>query len=490
MATIERASQLTVEVASSGSGTQRISQLTVEVASPTLSAHRISQLVVEVATFYRDPGIYLYINGVRYNYRLGTLRIQQTVNGSGTLSFEIDSLDGSFRVAIDSIVQVDEVTATDAYRLFGGKTIANPQGGIDGEYHNPTLANRVSAVSFNQLAQRRTITVTIPAGSTVYDALLLLMPYVTAYGTTLSVLQAIGPVICTEDLAFIDQRLDTILDDISLRSEYIWEFDPYNVFRMFAPTSRTAIWDVGDNSVDLIGDITAEPTRKNYANRVILTVPAYTDPAHTDIFNGDGVTNLFTLPFTTSIARMRGYVDYDNGGGVVSETLGLTTDSPLASWSFDAVANTITRSDGVPVTGVGNIVVTYDGTYSGRFVGNNTPAQTILTTGDNLWEVKIQPRSPTEIPVGSEQAWVDAKVAELSATRNVVAYQTYKRGLNAGEVQGITNTKRALTGSHLITDILITEQGLKDKALLKQVKLLGGAIYPGGRRTWYSLIRG
>lgn len=230
------------------------------------------------------------INGVEREVREWSWRIRKTANGRGTFQCEILSevetmtvggggggfllLLGSghgeetittapYRPALD-----EEVIVYDEYGdvIFGGLITSVRESGPDG-LPVEDIVSSITATDYNVLAERRYVNDTIPAGSTLKDALTLLVPYLE--DVTLDPTQVDGPTM--EELVYEDVLTKDVLDDLSVASSgYIWEIDENRMLRMYEPGSLTAPFDITEAAQVVIGDVVVEPTRDNYANRVIV----------------------------------------------------------------------------------------------------------------------------------------------------------------------------------------------------------------------------
>ncbi|HUU98340.1 MAG TPA: hypothetical protein VM487_21620, partial [Phycisphaerae bacterium] len=170
------------------------------------------------------------------------------------------------------VVDVDETngsgTATDwiiARRIFGGTITKPAESGFHGAPLVP-ITTRVEATDFNALADRRTYRGTIPAGN-LKAALEVLVAFLD--DVVLDPNQVMGPSL--PELSFDDEFLVSIFDMLTtLTGGYPWEIDYWRRLRMFDPTTTPAPFDIAAGDDQVCGDVTVEPNRENYANRIIL----------------------------------------------------------------------------------------------------------------------------------------------------------------------------------------------------------------------------
>jgi hypothetical protein len=89
----------------------------------------------------------LTIAGATKTLKAGTLRISETLNGFGTMSFDTLSVDGSYRPAMNAEVLLTE----NGTRIFGGTVDVPSERGIRPHGGTP-LSNTVSVTDFNGYA--------------------------------------------------------------------------------------------------------------------------------------------------------------------------------------------------------------------------------------------------------------------------------------------------------------------------------------------------
>ena len=189
-----------------------------------------------------------------------------TANGRALFRFKVKSLDGTYRPALDEEVTFSE----DGTPIFGGFIVAPSEAGI-GDIGWTKIVTTVQAQDYNVLPSRRVVNETIPAG-TLKDALIVLVTYLT--GVTLDPAQIDGPSL--GELIWADVNLEDVLNQLStLTGGYIWEITPAKELRMFPPGTVTAPFDITSANRYALGDVTVEPQRKQYANRVIVRTASF-----------------------------------------------------------------------------------------------------------------------------------------------------------------------------------------------------------------------
>lgn len=385
--------------------------------------------------------------------------ISETANGRGRLVCKVASPTGAYRPAIDDDVIITE----DGIRIFGGLIDKPTEEGRGGEGLTP-IVTTISAVDYNVYADRVFVTEEIPAG-TLKAALLILEPYLTDFGVSLDAGQVNGPALPA--LSYESRKMRDVLDELSaLSAGYIWDIDYNKSLEMTAPTAVAAPFNIAAHDGLVMGDITAEPSRTDYANYIILYAGTGQREV-TDDFVGDAVTTTFALNYT--LFSNRGYVT--NGG--VNEPIGVTTPP---YWTYDAVTNSITRSS-APAN-LSAISITYTAQFPLRVIANGGAALA------NRVQKVIAAETVFDLTVA--QALADSYLDRDSATPKTVRYTTAPNvsGIHPGQTQTITVPTRNLSGSFLITDVQIVNVG--GVKVHRIVTAVGNDRIPA---TWRDTVR-
>lgn len=220
--------------------------------------------------------------------------IAAPANGPGTMNFEVLSLDASYVPDLS-----DEVILTeDGTRIFGGVIKSTFVKGAGGKVVRP-IVTEVTATDFNILATRRYFSGTLTG--TLEDFLTVLVNYID--GATLSPSQVTGPTL--ESVTYAAWKVSDVLDQISQLTGYVWEVNYEKVLSMYLPGTRNAPFVVTATNGYAEGDLTAEDTNEQYANRVYVY--------------GTGVTAI--AEDTTEVANNGAY-EY------VVQSLDITTQAP------------------------------------------------------------------------------------------------------------------------------------------------------------------
>jgi len=397
------------------------------------------------------------VNGVTKTLQPGW-SIRESPNGRNLFDGRMLSLDGTFRLVVGDEISLTEDPGSGAVTIFGGTIDQPAEAGFGGASSTAAITLRVSAVDFNEIADRREVVIDIAAGNTK-AALTALAPFYTPFGVTLDATQANGPSLPA--LSYHGERLREVLDQISALTSHAWswQINYTKVLSATAIASTAAPFNLTDGNVasHVEGDITVEqPTAANYAN--YITVLAGTGQQEvTDAFTGNGVTTTFALTYT--LAANRGYVT--NGG--VNEPIGVTTPP---YWTYDPVTNSITRSSAPANLSAISII------YTGQF-----PYTAIADGGAS----SANRRDRTYTAEGVFNAVVAEALADAYLVRDMrrprtVRYVSPDVGLHPGQAQAITNTKRSLTGDWVLTEVEI--RNTSGNVAKRFVTVVEGSVLP------------
>lgn len=201
------------------------------------------------------------IGGVEKQLQPGW-RLAMTINGRSTFNGRLPSVSGTDRPALDA----DFLMTDGGTPVFGGPITRAGEKGLVGGL--APIVTDFTASDNCLLAERRYVTVDIPAGATLKAALELVVPFLP--GATLDAAQVVGPTLPAKSYA--DVRTDAVLNDFSVLSGgYLWAITSSKVLRMFQPGTLAAPFNIIQGAVCLAeGDIEVEPQRLGYANRVIV----------------------------------------------------------------------------------------------------------------------------------------------------------------------------------------------------------------------------
>lgn len=422
----------------------------------------------------------LTVNSIERPLRLGSLSFQGVVNGRDVMSCSILSEEGAYRPTLAHEVVLTE----DGTPIFGGVIRMTEEEGAD-QQPIDTIATRITCDSFNVFAERRFVTETIPAGSTLKQALQILDDYLTDYGVTLDAGQVDGP---TLDAAWeiYGTPLNTVLDTLSDRTDgtFVWEIDPSKTFRMFEVGTEASPFDIIDTDLPAkyVGDIMVSRSREKYVNRVIVKGGTNIQVDKTDAFTGDGSEDTFELTYPLVYTPQVGYGYVTNGddpahpGEPNNETLDLAGNG--ATWTYDPATNTIIRAAGAPAN-LNAISITY-------------PAQfPIFVTVEDAGEIAANGlyEAAFEYQDVFDKAVLDELAASLLSRgleiKTEVTLSTREPGIMPGMTLTLTASDRGVTGDFYVNEISARTEASTDH-IIRTLKLIEGSQLRG---TFRGLIK-
>ena len=387
-----------------------------------------------------------------------SLSIEGSINARQTLSAVVRSMDGSYRPSIG-----DEIVVTqDGTDIFGGTIEHVSERAVEDNVSIDAIDTSISAIDFRGKADRRVLLLSRPS-----ETLKVRITYLATLldSVTVHASQVTGPTL--EAVSYDGQTVAEALTEMGRQAGgYGWDIDASSVLRMQLPSANTAPFNLTVASGIALGDIEVEPSREDYANRVLVRAGGTRVVSKTDVFTGDGVEDTWTLTYTP--VTFRGLVTV-NGG---EETLGAG-----ATWEYDAGTNTITRTAGA-VTNTHSISIVYGAQFPIYVEAND--AGEISSYG--IWDVLVE--QPTIFDKDEAQAFADAELATRLAGTTTVRYSTYSAGLKPGQQQTVTVAARDLSSvSGVVTDVVTTNDAGINR-LRHAVTVQTGAAWTTWLRTY------
>jgi hypothetical protein len=398
----------------------------------------------------------LTIAGVAKDFQPSNFSISRSQNAIGTFTFDILSLDGTYRPALRDKVIYKE----DGVRKFTGYIDTPGEAGLGGKGVTPIITT-CTAVDLNVLIDRRAINLDIPAG-TLKSVLLVLAPYLSIYGLSLDPAQVDGPLLERQHYYFT--TLKRAFELLYEQTDYVVEIDDDEVWRMKLPVGTPAPISITEANGKAEGDIEVEDTDDDYANRILILGGAGLLGV-TEDFVADGSTDTITLNYTLAISA--GYVSY--GGN--NETLGPVgdTDAPTWEWQTTGGTTTIRRVDGNPT---GAVQIPYTAHFPKLVVAGDDPP---LWTYPTLVErILYYPDVFSHVVL---QKLADKMVARTSLNRKRVTLRTREENLKPGMTITLTFPKRNVSGTYTITDIHTSRSN--GNRLIREITFLEGDTFLG-----------
>ncbi len=399
--------------------------------------------------------------------------IQESANTRNRFTGDILSLTGTYRPANDDVIVLTESGTT----IFGG-IIDNPQEKGIGSYSGGAgIDITINASDFNVYASRIAILTDTPRSSESLKARLTwIVGLLSAQSVTLDAGQATGPTLPAATYPSGQYLIDVLNQTMALANgtgsaSWIWNIDYSLALSAIQAGTVAAPFDVIDGDRHAQGDITVEQPRPATYGNYDIVLGGQGTQAVTDSFTGNGSAVTFALRYALSLS----YGGVTVGG--VFETLGTIG---TATWSYDSSTNSITRTS-APGVGVA-ISINYIAQFPVKVVadGGASAANRV---------VKIYAET-TVFDIGVLQALANAYVTRDMDSPRTVTYNAAVTltGIHPGHTQTITNTKRNLSGTHLVTDVKIVNIG--GNVVQRQVTAVTSTLLPATLRQQYQQMFG
>jgi hypothetical protein len=371
----------------------------------------------------------------------------------------LQSTDATYRPARD----VEIIITRDGTRIFGGYTDLIRETSIGGEPFFP-IEYSIDCIE-------------IAEGTTLHAALTALVSELSDYGVTLDAGQVTGPNLPL--IQYDAMSVAAILNEISTITGYIWRIDYNNVLKAYLPGTDVAPFNVVEfaQPETWFGDISLEPARTNYANRVLLRFGTGSQEV-IDNFTGNGATTAFPINYFPLVAH-RGYVNVggtvDANGNVVggaNETLSIGGGG---TWDYTPATGVVTRTSAVTAGAVVNFQYTaqFPITFEANDITEQPPVRDVIVTAPNIFNV------------GAAEQAAFAVLPRYTAQPRIAHYKTFNHGLKVGMEQTITVTRRGLAGFvGYITDISVHH--LEGDHMQYTVTVLEGTLLQHSWRDVYG----
>jgi hypothetical protein len=411
---------------------------------------------------------------------------------------------------------------TVARRLIGGRIVTPAESGLGGLGVTP-IATRVDVADYNAQAETRVINEVLAAGS--------LKAQLTRIGVILGITihpnQVNGP--ACEALPCDYATLQSVLDNRSLATGYVWEFDDWDRLRMFLPGDEAAPVNVVDGNGVAVGDIRVSPSRANYYNRIILrfTKTAIASWGYFSASANFGSGELVVLggqtyQFRLVLTNVAGYVliggsaleSLENlcaaialGGGAGVRYAAAT----IVNASADAYVNAsgFVTARALTAGAAGNSITCTTTAANAVWFGEGGGGIAALALGSDeaLSNVSIatdashatDPRDLlVDSPETTSQAVADGLSAAILAVKLVqpktLTYQTDALGLRPGQTQNNVVVDRNINGTYIIA--AVSTVNTVGNAVRRTVTAVEGVVvqaadrYQDTYRRWAGTVSG
>lgn len=398
--------------------------------------------------------------------------IHETANGRNMIDFDVVSTDGTYRPAIG-----DQIVFTEnGIRIFGGLVDAPAEEKL-GDRLWVGHTTHITGVDFNIYADRKHVTAEVAAG-TMKAAFQVGTAALVNFGVTLDPAQITGPTLPA--LSYDSRKVSDLFDEIALLASqvsglgYVWEIDYNKTARMIQVGTVLAPFNIADGDRRVEGDLTVNTDNSDFANYVILLAGSGQRDVADVVGTANGSTATFALHYTPAnfyVVNIGGTLINGWPYGGVNETIGTAP----AYWSYDPVANTITRY-APPANGAGQIIPTMNGLFPFRVMADSGVA--LASRIEKIYT------EPDVFDVTVAQALADALLVRDNLRPNTVRYSTPLAGFHPGQTQTITSAKRNLSGSFILTDVEI--RNTTGNLVRRRVTAAGSSRLPA---KWQDTMR-
>jgi hypothetical protein len=421
----------------------------------------------------------LVIGGVdqTLKLRVNTLNFTDELNARNTLTCELNDLDGTYHPVVGQEVilyALDGVT-----RLFAG-TIDEPEeiAVLRRPTDTPVNIIRLTAVDFNQLADRKLAAEAYDNetfGNIVSD---LITQYLAADGVTIGTVDA-GPTFVRK--VFNYRTIAECLNELSEDTGYNWWIDYDKSFHFRQREAITAPFSVSlSNST--IRRISVKTSRGAYRNRQYIRAGRDLTDVLLETFKGDGARQTFNVGFpigeTPSVLL--------NG---VPQTVGIrgVDDDNAFQWYWNKDASEVSqRSAGVPPTLADSLVIAYRGLYPVLVQAQDDGLiadRIAVEGGSGLYEAIEDYRDIDDADLAFSTAV--AKIQRYGLIRRTITFETDEDGLFSSQLLTVALPQHNIAEDFLIQSV--RAQDVNGKFLRYSVSVIDGDAV-GGWIAFYQRL--
>ena len=401
-----------------------------------------------------------------------SLSYTDTLNDRTTCSFI--AIDPTFDIDVGMEVTVEE----DSVVIFVGT--------VDSVSENGDKTNYVSVacVDFSQLIDKRIIANSYEneiAGDIVRD---FINTVFTEEGITEGNVQD-GPVISKAVFNYDSGNIG--MNYLADTTGFNWEINNLKQLNFFDRSTFVSPFELNDFSHNY-KDLTVKKSRSNYRNRQYIRAGTDTTaeiPLEKPTPKPDGVSKTFVvrLPIAQKPRIFINTVEVDPA------FIGINGVDKDMKYYFSYNSNAITQDNSQTLLIDTQVIeITYKGLYPLLVVtelSGQVSARKVIEGGSGVHENIIQ-----ESNLDTRQAAMDfaqGKLEKYGIIPKVVTFNTYDKGLRAGQLLSITNTKHNLSGTFLIDSVSGRNDGI---LTLYSIRCLDGASVGGWEQLFKTLLQG
>lgn len=343
---------------------------------------------------------------------------------------------------------------------------------------------QVQCVDFSQLIDKRIVFDTASNEYAGEIVRILIADFFSNEGITEGIIQD-GPIIA--QAVFNYDNGNIAMNYLAEVTGFNWYIDRDKKLHFFNRSTFSSPFTLTDLSGNYSGMV-VQRTRSQYRNKQYIRAGLDTTeelPKENPSPKPDGVSRTFIvrLPVAQKPRIFINDIELDPNEIGVN---GLDKDR---KFYFSYNSNVITQDSSETVlSATENIEVSYKGLYPIIVVSENTDEileRKSIEGGTGIYENVIEEQN-----LNTRQAAFDfafGKLEKFGLISNVVTFQTYNRGLSAGQLLSISNTKFELSGNFLIESVNARD----DNGITKYaVKCLDGSSLGGWEQFFKTLVQG
>ena len=401
-----------------------------------------------------------------------SLSYSDALNERTTCSFTV------INPTLEIDVGMEVVVLEDSDIIFAGTVDDTTEEGVQ------TIYVAVSCVDFSQLVDKRIVANSYEeelAGDIVRN---FISTVFFEEGITVGDIQD-GPVISKAVFNYDDGN--AAMNYLTDTTGFNWEINNLKQLNFFDRSTFVSPFELTDFSHNY-KDLTVKKSRSDYRNRQYVRAGTDTTaeiPLEKPTPKPDGVSKTFVVRLPIAL-KPRIFI---NAVEIDPLFIGVNGIDKDMKYYFSYNSNTITQDDSQTLlidTQV--LAITYKGLYPLLVVtelSGQVIARKAIEGGSGVHENIVE-----ESNLDTRQAameFANGKLEKYGIIPKVVTFSTYAKGLKAGQLLTITNTKHNLSGTFLIDSVAGRNDGV---LTLYSVKCLDGASVGGWEQLFKTLLQG
>lgn len=412
------------------------------------------------------------INGTTVTVQRSSLNYNDRLNERTTCSFTV--VNPSFAIDTGMEVSIDDENGN----VFKG-TVDDLLESDDNAFSYVQL----QCVDFSQLIDKRIVfdtAVNQLAGDIVRK---LITDFFAIEGITQGIIQD-GPIIAQAVLNYDNGNI--AMNYLAEATGFNWSIDRLKKLNFFDRSTYAAPFSLTDTSLNYKG-MRVQRTRGQYRNKQYIRAGLDTTeeiPKEKPTPKPDGVSRTFIVRLPVA-AKPRVFI---NNVELSANLIGVNGLDSGKKFYFTFNSNTITQDSNEPVLNTETLEISYKGLYP-IIVAAENPGQIAerkgIEGGSGIHESVVQ-----DANLNTRQAAFDfanGKLDKFGIIPNIVTFQTHVKGLAAGQLLPIQNTKFRLSGTYLVESVTARDD---NGVTMYSVKCLDGSSLGGWEQFFKTLVQG